>query len=387
MSYIRYIKSNEYTSNIELPFITHFSFKKVIDWWQEQLNEPASFEADRATEVLRRLNKKPALTKPFTDTAFIENNQEDIQLLLSPFFPSLTTTNETRAVTMPYQHFFFNVTKRFAGVLDAADGDIGVPFNNENFMYVFGCVSILNALYGAGINYTRNFYFDIRDKKTGIMRRYRAFFNGDFAQLKPLQKIEITEKDIRDLVNNYDNIELRKKKIPPKSFVLEGITIVTLFDVTKEESISALKYDLLKKDALVMPDIVEQIRTNLGALLNTPHLKTGFISWNKERNVLQSLGYGFWNSIVMSDKKTKKIEDAFYDVPEQCIFNKKNPFILPEVAGCAENVLSVQLVKHKLKSYIAIPLLYNEELIGVLELGSENANELNAITPHKLQGV
>src|SRR5688500_12107246 len=388
MSYIRYIRTNEYTDNIELPFITRFSFKKVVDWWQEQLNEPASFEADRAAEVFRRITKNPALTEPFSDTAFIENNKEGIQLLLSPFFPSLTTTNETRAVTMAYQHFFFNVTKRFAGVLDVADGDIGVPFNNENFMYVFGSVSILNALYGAGINYTRNFYFDIRDKKTGIMRRYRAFFNGDFAQLKPLQKIEITEKDIRELVNNFDNIELWKKKIPPKSFVLEGITIVTLFDVTREESISALKYDLLKKDALVMPDIVEQIRTNLGALLNVPHLKTGFISWNNERNILLSLGYGFLNSIVMSDKKIKKIEDAFSDVSEQCLCKKKSPFILPEINDeSIDNILSAQLVKHKLKSYIAIPLLYNDELIGVLELGSETANELNSITPYKLKEV
>jgi GAF domain-containing protein len=387
MSYIRYIKANEYADNMELPFITRFSFKKVVDWWQEQLNEPASFEADRAAEVFRRITKNQALTEPFSDTAFIENNKEDIQLLLAPFFPSLTTTNETRAVTMPYQHFFFNVTRRFASVLDAADEDVRVPYNDAEFMYMFGCISILNALYGAGINYARNFYFDIPETKTGIMHRYRAFFNGDFAQLKPLQQIDLTETDIRELVNNFDNIELWKKKIPPQSFVLEGITIVTLFDVTREESISALKYDLLKKDALVMPDIVEQIRTNLRALLNVPHLKAGFISWNKERNVLQSLGYGFWNSIVMSDKKTKKIEDAFYDVSEQCIFNKKSPFILPEVKEHASDVLSMQLAKHKLKSYIAIPLLYNDELIGILELGSENANELNAIIPRKLQGV
>ncbi len=389
MSYVRYTKSNEYASNIELPFITHFSFEKVIDWWRGQLNEPASFETDRAAEVLKRVEKNPALAEPFTDTAFIENNKEDIQLLLSPFFPSLTTTNETRAATMPYQDFFFNVTKRFAAILDAADGDIGVPNNDFDFMYVFGGISILNRFYGAKINYARNFYFDIPDKKTGIMHRYRAFFNGDFAGLKPLKEIELTEKDIRELINNFDNVELWKKKIPPQSFLLEGITIVTLFEVTREESISALKYDLLKKDALVMPDIVEQIRTNLGALLDIRQLKTGFISWNKERNLLQALGYGFWNSIVMSDKKTKKIEDAFYDVSEQCLFTRKAPFILPEIneKDAGKNVLSAQLVKHKLKSYIAIPLLYNDEPIGILELGSENANELNAIIPYKLKGV
>ena len=184
MSYIRYIKSNEYNGSVDLPFITRFSFKKVIGWWREQLNEPGSFESDRAAEVLRRLDKNPALAESFTDIAFIENNKEDIQLLLSPFFPSLTTTNETRAITMPYESFFFNVTKRFAGILDNADGDIGVS-DNPDFMYIFGCISILNRWYGAKISYTRNFYFDIADKRTGINHRYRAFFNGDFAELKP----------------------------------------------------------------------------------------------------------------------------------------------------------------------------------------------------------
>jgi len=138
-----------------------------------------------------------------------------------------------------------------------------------------------------------------------------------------------------------------------------------------------------------MPDSVERIRMSLGSLLNIPHLKTGFISWYKERNALQSPGYGFWNSIVLSDKKTKKIEDVFCHESEQCLFNKKSPFILPEINEevIDNTVLSAKLVKHKLKSYIALPLLYNDELIGVLELGSENANELNAITPHKLAEV
>jgi hypothetical protein len=388
-SYVRYIKTAAITDSTELPFRIQFNFKKLIAWWQEQLNDANSFEADRATEVFKRLKKSPILTESFADVAIIDKYQEDIQLLLSPFFPSLTTTNETRAACMPFQHFFFNVTKRFATILDAADGDIGIPYNNSDFMYVFGCIPMLNTIYGAGINYARNFYFDIPDKKSSILRRYRAFFNGDFAEARPLKKIDLNEKDIRELVNNFDNIELWKKKIPPQSFVFEGITIITLFEVTREESISALKYDLLKKDALVMPDMVERIKINLGGLLNVPQLKTGFISWNKEINMLQSLGYGFWNSIVLSDKKTKKIDEAFCHDSQQAIFNKKNPFVIPEIneEPAVKNVLSGQLIKHKLKSYIAIPLIYNEELVGVLELGSEKANELNAITPHKLQEV
>ncbi len=389
MSYVRYLKTSDFSENTDFPFSIRFNFKSLIAWWQEQLEDKNSFEADRAVEVFKRLKKNPILTESFTDVAIIEKYSDDIQLLLSPFFPSLTTTNETRAASMPYQDYFFNVTKRFAGILDAAEGDISIANNNSDMMYVVGCLPILNEMYGAGIDYTRNFYFDIPDKKSGIVRRYRAFFNGDFADINPVQKIELGKDDIQELVNNFDNIALWKKKIPPRSFVFEGITILTLFEVTREESISAMKFDLLKKDALLMPDIVERIKINLGGLLNIQQLKAGFISWNKESSMLHALGYGFWNSIVLSDKRTKKIEEAFCSHSQQIVFDKKNPLIIPEINEETEtgNVLLDQLHKHKLKSYLAIPLLYNEELVGILELGSEKANELNAITPYKLQEV
>lgn len=389
MPYIRYTKSAQYNDSGEFPLIVQYNFKYLIEWWQEQLNNPGGYEDDRAAEVFKKLELNPILKNAFTDVSILENHQEDVQLLLSPFFPSLTTTNETRAACMPYQDYFFNTTERFAKILEDADGNIDIPKNSKDSLYVYACIPILNIIYNAGINFARNFYFDIPDKKTGIMKRYRAFFNGDFADIKPLNKIELSPKDIRELINNFDNVALWKEKIPPQSFLYEGITIITLFDVTREEAVSALKYDLLKKDALVMPDIVERIRINLSALLNVPMLKTGFISWNKERNLLQSIGYGIWNSIVLRDKKVKKIEEAFCHESEEVVFNKKNSYILPEIIEGERHttVLTAQLIKQKLKSYIAIPLLYNNELVGVLELGSENLDELNSITPHKLEEV
>ena len=66
--------------------------------------------------------------------------------------------------------------------------------------------------------------------------------------MKPL-----SEKEIYELTNNFGNTELWKKKIPPNSFRFEGFTILTLFDVTRDESISALKFDLIKKDSLTRP--------------------------------------------------------------------------------------------------------------------------------------
>jgi hypothetical protein len=124
-------------------------------------------------------------------------------------------------------------------------------------------------------------------------------------------------------------------------------------------------------------------------MLNIPNLKPGFVSYQKDRGLLQSLGYGFWNSIILSDKKSKKIEEVCNPSSYNCIFCKKEPYIIPEVKetdGTADP-LQKRLLRHKLKSYLAMPLVYSNELIGILELGCEQPNMLDAIIVHKLQEV
>jgi hypothetical protein len=46
-----------------------------------------------------------------------------------------------------------------------------------------------------------------------------------------------------------------------------------------------------------------------------------------------------------------------------------------------------KLLKLGVKSYVAVPLFYNDELTGILELGSDQPNALNTITVYKLQEV
>jgi hypothetical protein len=390
MSYVRYYNLDKFADKIDLPFRVKFNFKKLVAWWEAQALLTDSPEYYRAQEVLKQIEKTPGLRGSFDDPEWIEQYHEVIQMLLSPFFPSLTTTNETKAASMPYQPFLFNLTKRFASVMEAAEGDIYLSMKNPDIMYVFGCVTILNSIYGANIQYSPTLFFDIPDKKTGILRRYRAFFNADFSEIVPIKEVQpLTEEEIRQLTNNFNDIPLWKKKIPPGSFCLEGFSIITIFDVTKEEAISALKYDLLRKDALITMDSVERIQANICALLSVPDIHVGFICYQRERKLLQPMGYGFRNSIILSDEKAKSIEEVFCDESKYCIFRMKHTLILPEIEERKDenDVLIAKLAELGLKSYMAIPLLYNEELTGYLELGSDKSNILNSIAVHKLQDV
>ena len=169
MSYILHFNKGKV---VEMPFRVQFNFKKLIGWWEEQAAATDSFYSITAKEVLKRIEQTPELRASFDNLELIEKYEQEIRMLLSPFFPSLTTTNEIRIAGMPFQPFYFNPTKRFSTTIEAAEGEIGSPtLTDSNFAYVYGCVAILNLFYGANINHNPLLYFNIPNKKTGILRR------------------------------------------------------------------------------------------------------------------------------------------------------------------------------------------------------------------------
>src|SRR5215468_2410268 len=117
MSYVRKYKSNLPLYEYDFPFRLQVNFKNLIRWWKEQAEATGSSEAVRANEVLNAVERIPELGQPFDNPEVIEKYQEQIRLLLSPIFSSLTTSNEIKAAAMPFKPVLFNLTQRFADIL------------------------------------------------------------------------------------------------------------------------------------------------------------------------------------------------------------------------------------------------------------------------------
>jgi hypothetical protein len=89
MSYIWYYK---FDNVVEMPFRVQLNFKKLIAWWEEQATTNSIYSI-LAQEVLKRIEQVPELRSSFDNPDCVEKFKDEIQILLSPFFPSLTTTN------------------------------------------------------------------------------------------------------------------------------------------------------------------------------------------------------------------------------------------------------------------------------------------------------
>lgn len=169
------------------PFYSVISFHKVIDALKEIAEkDEIPYRANYAQSLLNEVAKVPELYTGITSKTTIYKNIELIHYLLADLFPTALTHNEIKAVSLPFQNFNFNFTKRFQQIIIDAGEEFEINirnFSNEQY-YIFSCCLILNSCYGENFDLSRPLFYDIPDKN-GILRHYRIVYNGDFTELIP----------------------------------------------------------------------------------------------------------------------------------------------------------------------------------------------------------
>ncbi len=231
----------------DFPLQRYISFHKLLEEYDRMAEGEDEFLAQRAKYVLDAQTPYPELREGFTDVALLKKYEKVIKIILQDSFSNVLTRNEIKVASLPYYDITFNGSERFEQILAAAGENFelkarGVP---EELSYIMGCTVILNFYYGFKLDFKRPLYYDIPDEK-GVMKHYRILYNADFIDLIPTDKAkELTQTDVDALLENLDNIEVWKDKIPPGSFISKGFVVSNMFDATAEHAISEIKSSLI----------------------------------------------------------------------------------------------------------------------------------------------
>ena len=282
----------------DFPLQLNISFQKVFVLFEkyadpEFVNHPFH---GASKEMVRLFESHPELNNGFSDYSLLEKYKEQIDLLLQPLFPEPLQLNEIKAASVPFSFTSFKFTERFENILKNAgdDYELGVRNFEDDDMYIMACTFILGSVYGYSVDVKRPFYFDIPDKKSGTMKYYRATFNADFSEIIPTENAQkITEEDYKELLNNFNNIDLWREKFPPNSYIFKGFGLISLFDVTAEEMISSIKANLLADGV----DLIEKIQNNLRDFYSIKDLKLGY-------SILDNVNFKICDTVV---KKSNSI--------------------------------------------------------------------------------
>ncbi|MET0298270.1 MAG: GAF domain-containing protein [Flavitalea sp.] len=388
MSYLRTFNNEGLTEDGSLPFDLVFNFSRLFDWWQNRANSDDASEAAHAIKVLEEVNKFAALKQSHKNFDELAQYQPQLQLLFEPFFPEISTNFDYKTAGIAFKPWFFNLTKRLDSLMEACDNDIRVPMRDKDMLYIFACISVLNAHYQVNVPFFHDLHFDFHDKRTGAVKRFLSKIDARFVELLPTSKAkDLTPEDFKELFERFDDVRLWKEKIPPGSFRMEGFTIMSLFDVTRSEAIAALKYDLLDRDAFVDPKILSRIENNLCQVLTIESVRTSVMLYDHKRELLKPLGMGLGEKVVPSHKVSPLT--FFGKHASALIIGEGKPLIMADVnnPGGKYITISKSLIENGIHSYLAIPLYYGGELIGVLELGAGKAGTLTGMSAYLLRDI
>ena len=387
------IIESDITKNLELPLQLFISFKQVFEFYKKYAEDKEHPYYKSAKQITKHLSQFPKLIDGFKDHSLLRKYEDEIDLMLEGLFPEILTLNEIKAASIPFSFTSFKFTKRFENILENAGDNYEFKIRNfeEDQMYIMACTMILTFFYQKPIDLKRPFFFDIPDKKAGIMKHYRVAFNGDFMNIsKSKDAPEITEDDIKLLLDNYDNVDVWKEKFPPNSYIFKGFGLMSLFDVTADETLSSIKETLLRT---ADNNVILDLQQNLREFYNIKDLMLGYSVFDSINDQLCETATKKSESLILSDKaKISCNHDYFCEGIMNTVFKKHEVMAISDVEKygrmTSQNPFYWNLKSKGISSIILVPIkaTTNDDL-ALLEIASPRPYELNSVNQQKLRDI
>ena len=372
---------------VEFPAVMQISFFKVIETLEKMAKDSDINAANYAQQLLLEVEKYPELKDGVEDLDQLTKYKESIQKISRVLFPDALLTNEIKALTPPFYFEPIYTTSRFDNIVKASGEEFSYKMKDidADTYYLYCCYFILSSYYRYPVQGGGGMKVEIFNKDQGLMRTYKMGINVDMTAFIPTDKaVDITVEDFEELMDNFGDINIWKKKFPPNSWTMRGVNILNLVDITLDQSLASITSNLLQKTT----DTFEKIQRGVRGLLNNSKLDIGVLTLDK--NKLNPLNIDEVKSILINKDESLNCETEMCDHTFGQLFQRKEPLVISDVNRFHErsnSFISKRLMSLGIKSYIVAPLLHEEELIGFMELAAYKRYELNNATLSSLHDI
>lgn len=355
----------EFQSFYESPFKLNFSFEKLIQKMESEASQNPDYEVYHRN-ILNEAKQYPELITGIKNLDFFEKNERVMKELLKDLFPPMLTKNEIKAIGFPFYNFFFNPTERFQNIIDKAgeNFDMIIKDMDPHRFYVISCCIILRNYYNIELNFVQPFIFDIPNEE-GIVNHYRFLNNVDFIEINPLENVKkLTEDEIAELMDNFEDYDLWREKFPPQSWELKGFAVISFFDATTENAISNLKSKLINIED--DKNLKAEMNTIFRSIFQVSDLEVGYTAINIEENkFVRSPINGIIESFTLSSTPRNFKYEMLCEKNFNALVESKKFFSVSDVDRSfrefPESAMAEQLYESGIKSAIFAPIIKDKK--------------------------
>lgn len=367
--------------------IDHIPFKKSLSFLplinklkREQRN---GVENDLHSKIILDLVAKiPELANPDFNIKDVGKYENEIHTMMSYFFTPAQYKKDIGVVASPFDDQNFYFTPNYLKIYNNENIEIEfVEQKHQDKCYVtftkliYAYLMILPKFYDFQLEMDYLFLYRMTDKLNGLVKYYKLEFNESCVEVTHKGALPMVSHDqIREMINDPMNMDFWLKTIPLDNFTFCGFMSFRYVDVTQIEVISSLKSQLLEKSSIINRNNFNVLEQNIRSLLSLPNLNLGVLALGMVQGNVENPS-NFWHGFIDPNKYEC---DAYRGTIYEEAGLSGYPIIINDLSG-KENLKPVEqeLLNQGIKNISIIPLHYDGELVGMMELGSTKAFDIN----------
>ena len=377
----------------KFPFKSVLSLKLLIDYWQNTLaNNQLPAIAGPIHEYIKNA---PELQQPIEDLSVLHKHRDFIELLMTAVIPTAQSDYELIAASIPFQFKTVYATRAFQKAIDFENlesvAHVNIPGANMTMgKTIHACLLILEKFYNVPVNFDKPILFTIRDTVTGLDRVYKIEIGKQFFSIIPKGEVKpIDQKIIKFLTEKVYDIDLWLQYIKPDDFEFHGFMTIRMVDVTEQEMISSIKYDLLEKNAVSQKASFAKIQHKLRSIFGMTDIRLGVAFFDPNNNIVlnSSESADCWKSVA-NDYQTGVPCDNYNGSVYERSWTEKRYITIEDLEQYPfKSKVEEVLLANGIRNILLAPLIDGGETIGMLELGSPIPGKLNPISAAKVENA
>ncbi len=392
---LKILAANINSSDNCLSIDSKISFRPFLNYLKDKIHDSSDSRSGIYNYLIEKFEESPALLEPVTDEHVLEENHDLLEMLGTTLFPVVSEEGKNVfTMGVPYEFSVFNYSTPFKKLfIDETGGHFLLPENvSHEHLKQAQCSlmyeHVLAKFYNIKLNEDPHLVYPVTDKATGMKRFYKLRYDRRFIDitlkgtLPQIQDCAVCLNSLRIL-----DLDQQLAKMPLDLFEVEGFGVWIAEDFTIQESLDSIKKILLQHHDCNL-NVIQSLKNSIHGLIGLNEVQVGltpFIQLNGRFVMDENCTR---HGILGKNWKAVNPEDvANY---QMCVdFFSAHPEAMP-LSVLDEKILEVApftkpLLDEGLKSYIVYPIQNNDGLLGVLELGSPIASQLNQDVMNRIE--
>jgi hypothetical protein len=375
-------------------FNSRLSLRPLLEALKKAISEGKPGSKKLYGELIAKVESSPELLQPITDLYVLEPHRELVEMLLSTIFPPTNSENENfYAVSLPFTFKTIYASRLFqmlflkpgTNEVNVPDDDIGQSLNIEKMQFAYAM--ILRKYWGyAAPDWARSVH-PYPDPATGIIKYMELHIDARFVDVNPVGEMpKLPDNIVCPRTNRVMHLDELQKQLPLNQFVFEGLAVVRVHDVTEHEVMSLMKNTLLTINAFSDTSAYKKLQAFMQSLIGLKDIRIGITPFFKvnghyvysELHNSNSLLFKHFNGLSEQDQVAECCNYLFEETDRPIVFETLDE----------ERIAEIKYLKYYYddggRSLVISPLRHNNELIGMLEIVSNEPGILKASYINKI---